>query len=183
MKVKDMPNEAPISKPASHPPGIRLALHTSRSALIASRESRVTDRRTRRKNHGFQSPAAVKSVPAATSVTDRPPQTPSFRAAPHQNAAVGLPLANRRCPPQPQFTPRSASSFREESASHCPSCIYGTGIKIARISFTLNEYKILIHGKPRPLTLASALSLCSASSASFPPLCANISNGEFACRT
>jgi hypothetical protein len=193
-----LPQSALQRQPMRHlvPSGISSV--TSRSPRIASHESRVTNRRSGCKNRGFQSLATVKSVLAGTSATDRPPQAPTFRAASHQSATVGLPLANRRCRQQPPFTPHSTSSLCEESASPSPSLIYGTGIKITRISFTLNEYRILIHCKPRslirvsvkvpsPTSFASSVSFAScsssASSACFPLLCANISHGEFACRT
>ena len=71
---------------------------------------------------------------------------PTFVAASHQNAPAVPPLAHRR---------RTAvavrpSRIRSHKTRITSSLIYGTGIKKLRKPTPINEYKLLIYGKPRP---------------------------------
>jgi hypothetical protein len=82
----------------------------------------------------------ARAVLARTSARCLPPQAPTFAAASRQNAAARPPLAHRRR--RPRIT---------------RSLIYGTGIKIRRIPFVINEYKLLIYGKPPSMVLRSQM--------------------------
>ena len=88
-----------------------------------------------------------KPVFARTSARCLLPQAPLFAAASRQNAAASPPLANRRRSP--------VEGFAEVFASHsalatrpCSFLIYGTGIKKLRKPTPIDEYKLLIYGKP-----------------------------------
>jgi hypothetical protein len=91
-----------------------------------------------------------KTVFARTSAPDGPPQAPIFAAARHQNVPASPPLANARLP-RAQPKGRTAVAVRRPRITSF--LIYGTAIKNPRIPFSINEYKLLIYGKPLPQLL------------------------------
>ena len=96
-----------------------------------------------------------KPVIPRTSARCLPPQAPLFAAASRQNAAASPPLANRRRSPVEGFAEVFASHSLVLSGAegplatrHCTFLIYGTGIKKLRKPTPIDEYKLLIYGKP-----------------------------------
>ena len=87
----------------------------------------------------------VKMVIARTSAPDSPPLPPTFAAASHQNAAASPPLADTR---RPALAVRP-SRITSHQSQVTPHLIYGTGIKKLRKPTPINEYKLLIYGRPR----------------------------------
>jgi hypothetical protein len=95
----------------------------------------------------------VKTVIARTSAPDSPPQAPALATASHQNATVRPPSADTRLPLSTAkgrtALPVRSSRFTSHQSQVTPLLIYGTAIKNPRIPFVINEYKLLIYGKPR----------------------------------
>ena len=78
----------------------------------------------------------VQSVISRTSPPAALRLTPTFATASQQNATVAL----------------RSNDTREASPTGCALLIYGTAIKKLRKPTPINEYKLLIYGKPRPNT-------------------------------
>ena len=76
----------------------------------------------------------VQSVISRTSPPAALRLTPTFATASQQNATVAL----------------RSNDTREASPTGCALLIYGTAIKKLRKPTPINEYKLLIYGKPRP---------------------------------
>ncbi len=112
----------------------------------------------------FLAEFTVQSVFSRTSAPAPLRLPPTFAAVSHQNATASPPLANTRLP-RAQSKGRSAESLSPQRSrraselgfashpslvtSHFCSLIYGTGIKKLRKPTPINEYKLLIYGKPR----------------------------------
>jgi hypothetical protein len=79
----------------------------------------------------------VQNVIPRTSAPVGPPQGPTFAAASPQNAAVAL----------------RSNDTRDTPTDHAP-LIYGTGIKKLWKPTPIDEYKLLIYGKPHPGALS-----------------------------
>ena len=113
----------------------------------------------------------VKMVFARTSAPAALRLPPTFAAASQQNAAASPPLANTRlpraqskgCTPVPRRVHALPALTQEGSAVERPritshrarvtaSLIYGTGIKKLWKPTPIDEYKLLIYGKPRWIT-------------------------------
>ena len=92
-----------------------------------------------RKNRANCRQITANLVFVRTSAPASPPRAPTFAAASRQNGPASPPLADTRCtPPADRRSPIAAS------------LIYGTGIKKLWKPTPINEYKLLIYGKPRP---------------------------------
>jgi hypothetical protein len=118
------------------------------------------------------------SVFARTSASDGPPQAPTSPSASQQNAPASPPLADtrrpahlplrvrslpvleevftRHSPALPALTQEGSEIEGSLATRHCLSLIYGTGIKKLWKPTPINEYKLLIYGKPR-LSISSFL--------------------------
>ena len=94
----------------------------------------------------------AKTVFAWTSVTGGPPQAPTSPSVSQQNAPARPPLANTRLPRAQSKGRTPTTARRSQVTSHgtrvTPHLIYGTGIKKLRKPTPINEYKLLIYGKP-----------------------------------
>ena len=88
----------------------------------------------------------VQNVISRTSAPAALRLPPTFAAASQQNATASPPLANTRR--QALAVRRSRITNHESQVT--PHLIYGTGIKKLRKPTPINEYKLLIYGKPRP---------------------------------
>ena len=112
----------------------------------------------------FLAEFTVQSVFSRTSVTAALRLPPTFAAAGHQNAPASPPLANthrpasavRRFPvqamnrdPGTRFKRDTGTRITSHQLQVTPSLIYGTGIKKLRKPTPIDEYKLLIYGKPR----------------------------------
>ena len=101
---------------------------------------------------------------ARTSAPDGPPQAPMFAAASHQNAPASLPLTGTGRPAVPyRISPNTSHRFPVQPMNRDPGgrslpgvgariaafLIYGTGIKKLWKPTPIDEYKLLIYGKPR----------------------------------
>ncbi len=121
---------------------------------------------------------AGNSVFARTSARDGPPQAPRSPSVSQQNATASPPLADtrrpahlplrvrslpvleevftRHSPALPALTQEGSEIEGSLATRHCLSLIYGTGIKKLWKPTPINEYKLLIYGKPRLSILSFA---------------------------
>jgi hypothetical protein len=113
----------------------------------------------RRAFHPILTVFPVKTVFARTSAPDVPPLPPTFAAASQPNAAVRPPLAHRRQSARPPEQAKSHGAFALDFTGHSTLgtrhfalLIYGTGIKKLWKPTPIDEYKLLIYGKPRWIT-------------------------------
>ena len=88
----------------------------------------------------------VKMVFARTSAPAALRLPPTFAAASQQNAAASPPLADTRLT---SFSSSPFTAITSHQSQVTPHLIYGTGIKKLRKPTPINEYKLLIYGKPR----------------------------------
>ena len=120
------------------------------SALGRDSSPTVTMSQSLRKSFHLTRQKTGKTVFARTSAPDGPPQAPIFAAARHQNVPASPPLANTRLP---RAQPKGRTAVAVRCPRIAPFLIYGTAIKNTRIPFSINEYKLLIYGKPLPQLL------------------------------
>ena len=145
--------------------------------VIAPIRARAGNAGNQRKNCANSRQITANLVFARTSAPDGPPQAPTFAAASHQKAPASPPLTNasrsalstsarlprarsqgfsRHSLALPALTQEGSAVEGSPATRHCLSLIYGTAIKNPRISFNINEYKVLIYGKPLPQRFCSS---------------------------
>ena len=116
------------------------------------------------KNRANSLQITAKTVFARTSAPAALRLAPTFAAASHQNAPASPPLADTRRPasavrrfpvhvmnrdPGTRFKRDTGTRITSHQSQVTSSLIYGTGIKKLRKPTPINEYKLLIYGKPR----------------------------------
>jgi hypothetical protein len=113
-----------------------------------------------RKNCANFSQITTNLVFARTSAPDSPPQDPTLSSVSRPNAPASPPLADTRLPRAQSKGCTPAAPRRSQVTSHrtpvTPRLIYGTGIKKLWKPTPIDEYKVLIYGKPRPQRFRSS---------------------------
>ena len=107
----------------------------------------MSNRLQKRLAHQNTAQKTGNPVFSRTSSRCLPPQAPTFAAVKRQFVPVAPPLADLRRWPLEGFAEVFAS-HSPLATRHCTFLIYGTGIKKLRKPTPIDEYKLLIYGKP-----------------------------------
>ncbi len=148
--MRDGPTTQP-ARIAGHP-----CAHLAAARPDAGRESTPLGRSNGRAIHPsldaflchFRWSYTVQNVISRTSAPATLRLTPTFAAASHQNATAALRSNDTRLPSLPRR--RKGAQAKGRAATDHGPLIYGTGIKKLRKPTPINEYKLLIYGKPCP---------------------------------